>query len=83
MQRNISAGTLVYCPGIHMLEPHVLVSLQRISKKFPYKIRTHELSCLHAPDQKICIAQAKNNHGKMVQIQLIWSCDRFNILEKQ
>ena len=33
IQRNISAGTLVYCPGIHMLEPHVFVSLQRISKK--------------------------------------------------
>ena len=33
IQRNISAGTLVCCPGIHLLEPHVFVSLQRISKK--------------------------------------------------
>ena len=31
--RNISAGTLVYFPGIHLLEPKIFVSLQRIPKK--------------------------------------------------
>ena len=31
--RNISAGTLAYFPGIHLLEPKIFVSLQRIPKK--------------------------------------------------
>ena len=31
--RNISARTLVYFPGIHLLEPKIFVSLQRIPKK--------------------------------------------------